>query len=109
MNNAQIQSRVGRRLGIAISEERPCPFCFGIMDKWGIHPESCTAGGDKTAGHNDIRNGLYTSSKRAGAAPILEAKGILNTLRVPQDRGGQGDRRRPADVLLCKGCDIDTG
>ena len=45
LTNAEIKSRVGRRLGVQLCEECPCPFCFGVVDKWGINPESCTAGG----------------------------------------------------------------
>eukprot|EP00973_Karenia_brevis_P004740 651340-Karenia_brevis.AAC.1 len=42
-------------------------------------------------------------------APISEAKGVLNAIRVPAGRGGQDDCRRPADVLLCRACDVETG
>eukprot|EP00973_Karenia_brevis_P095462 12427445-Karenia_brevis.AAC.1 len=78
-----MQSRVGRRLGVAMCEEKACPLCFGVMDKRGIHPECCTAGGDKTVGHKDTRNGLHVNSKRAGMTPILKPKGVSNALRVP--------------------------
>ena len=37
LTNAEVRSRVGRRLGVQVCEETTCPFCFGIMDKWGIH------------------------------------------------------------------------
>eukprot|EP00973_Karenia_brevis_P081667 11321411-Karenia_brevis.AAC.1 len=52
LTNEEVRSRVGRRLGCEICEERPCPFCLGVMDRWGIHAESCTGGGDKTYGHH---------------------------------------------------------
>ena len=29
LTNSAVRSRVGRRLGCAICEERPCPFCLG--------------------------------------------------------------------------------
>eukprot|EP00973_Karenia_brevis_P032592 4499091-Karenia_brevis.AAC.1 len=45
LTNAEVRSRVGRRLGAELCEEKPCPFCLGVVDRWGIHPESCTAGG----------------------------------------------------------------
>ena len=89
------------------------------MDRWGIHPESCTEGGDKTVCHNIVRNDLYAHAKRGAAAPILEAAGILNTLGIEENRGadaggrlrreGVGNLERPADVLLCRGQDIRVG
>ena len=82
LTNAEIKSRVGRRLGVQLCEECPCPFCSGVVDKWGIHPESCTAGGDKTLGHHILRNNLYGHGRRAGAVPVLEAAGVLEVLGV---------------------------
>eukprot|EP00973_Karenia_brevis_P004080 560130-Karenia_brevis.AAC.1 len=32
LTNAEIRSRVGRRLGVELCEERPCPFCLGVVD-----------------------------------------------------------------------------
>ena len=32
LTNAEITSRIGRRVGAEICEEGPCPFCFGVMD-----------------------------------------------------------------------------
>jgi len=100
-----------------LCEESACPFCFGVMDRWGIHAESCTAGGDKTLGHHIIRNDLYAQSKRGAAAPILEAGGILDVLGLDDGGaraggaagGGQRNLERPADVLLTRGHDIRIG
>eukprot|EP00973_Karenia_brevis_P077768 10806529-Karenia_brevis.AAC.1 len=82
------------------------------MDRWGIHAESCTGGGDKTYGHHIVRNDLYAQSKRGNTGPVLEASGVLNMLGVGDHRGaGQGEgggRERPADVLLCRAHDIRT-
>ena len=47
LTNAEVQYGVGRRLGCALCEERPCLFCLGIMDKCRAHCESCTAGGTR--------------------------------------------------------------
>ena len=85
------------------------------MDEWGIHAESCTAGGDKTSGHHAVRNDLYVQSKRGATAPVLEASGVLNVLGISAaDRGvgpvgDQATAERPADVLLCRAHDIVTG
>ena len=49
LTNAEVQYGVGRRLGVPLCEECPCPFCLGVMDKWGAHCESCMGGGDKLA------------------------------------------------------------
>jgi hypothetical protein len=119
LTNPEFRSRVGRRLGQELCEEGACPFCFGVMDRWGIHAESCTAGGDKTVGHHILRNDLYAHAKKGNTFPVLEAAGILTTLGVDENRGGavgprarrEGGRNleRPADVLLCRGQDIRVG
>lgn len=119
LTNQELRSRVGRRLGQELCEECPCPFCFGVMDRWGIHAESCTAGGDKTVGRNIIRNGIYAHSQRGATAPILEAGGVLGTLGLEEPRGrsavgctgrpGERNLERPADVLLCRGQDVRVG
>ena len=109
MSNAEVRSRVSRRLGKQICEEGPCPLCFGVMDKWGVHAESCMAGGDKTSVHHCIRNSIYRQSRLANFGPQLE-KGVdrmfgLESDRREDDRG----RERPADVLLVRACDVCTG
>ena len=111
LTNAEVRSRVGRRLGCEICEEKPCPFCLGIMDKWGIHAESCTAGGDKTYGHHVVRNDIYGHAKRGGMGPVLEAQGVMSVLGVEYRRGSgqRGGGERPADVLLCRAQDLQTG
>ncbi len=85
LTNQEARSRVQRRLGMELCEEGPYPFCFGVMDRCGIHAESCTARGDQTAGHHVIRDDIYTQSKRASAAPILEVGRILNTLGIEEE------------------------
>eukprot|EP00973_Karenia_brevis_P031395 4331302-Karenia_brevis.AAC.1 len=106
MTNAEIHSRVGRRLGAVLAEERPCPFCLGVIDRFGIHPEVCTGGGDKTAAHHCVRNDLHVHSKRGAVNPVLEAGGVLDSLGLQEDRP---NRERPADVLLCRAQDVQTG
>ena len=63
LTNDEFQSRVKRRLGIEICEERPCPYCFQIMDKFGAHAESCMGGGDKTVMHNQSSSETTYTSK----------------------------------------------
>ena len=75
LTNAEFRSRMGRRLGHELCEESACPFCFGVMDRFGIHPECCMAGGDKTAGHHIIRNDLYGQS-------FVRARGGLRATRM---------------------------
>ena len=106
LTNAEVQYAVGRRLGCVLCEERPCPFCLGIMDKYGAHCESCTAGGDKTVNHNVVRDGIYVHASRAHTAPRLEACGVSRLLGLEDRADGQV---RPADVLLCRAQDIRTG
>jgi hypothetical protein len=106
LTNAEVQYGVGRRLGIELCEECPCPFCLGVMDRWGAHCESCMSGGDKTVIHNAVRDDIYGHSKRAHAAPQLEASGVCRLLGL--DVGGD-TRERPADVLLCRAQDVVVG
>ena len=107
LTNQEVSSRVGRRLGVAICEEGPCPFCFGIRDKWGIHAESCMAGGDKTAAHHCVRNDIFLHAGRGNTGPVLEAAGVLGVLGMQQGQERRGER--PADVLLCRAQGVRTG
>ena len=104
LTNGEIRSGVGRRLGVAIGEEGPCPFCMQCNDEYGIHPECCMGGGDKVTAHNTTRNTLHQHAKAAGARPQLEQGGLLAGRGLP---GGEG--RRPADTLLCSTEGIQTG
>ena len=72
LTNAEIRSRVGRRLGVAIGEEGPCPFCMQGNDAYGIHAETCMGGGDKVTAHNTTRNTIHQHAKTGGATPQLE-------------------------------------
>ena len=102
LTNEEVSSRVGRRLGVAICEEQTCPFYFGIMDRFGIHAESCMAGGDKTAAHHCVRNDVYHHAGRGNTGPVLEAAGVLDMLGVQDAQGRLGER--PADVAMeCTG------
>ena len=106
LTNAEVQYGVGRRLGFELCEECPCPFCLGVMDRFGVHCEACTAGGDKTVNHNGVRDDIYIHARRAHTAPRLEACGVSRLLGLED----AGDRRvRPADVLVCRAQDIRTG
>ena len=90
LTNPEFRSRGGRRLGQELCEECACPFCFGVMDRWGIHAESCTAGGDKTVGHHIVRNDFYAHAKKGNTVPFLEAAGILITSGIDENRVGAG-------------------
>lgn len=94
LSNAEVQYGVGRRLGCELCEEGPCPFCVGVMDKWGAHCESCMAGGDKTVNHNVVRDVLYAHARRAHTAPRLEACGVTRLLGLEGGGGGQSSAAR---------------
>ena len=64
------------------------------------------AGGDKTVNHNNLRDDTYAHARRAHTAPRLEACGVTRLLGL--DDAGDG-RVRPADVLLCRAQDVQTG
>ena len=109
LSNAEVRSRVSRRLGKEICEEGPCPLCFGVMDRWGVHAESCMSGGDKTIVHHCTRNSIKRQCRLANFGPQLE-KGIDRMLGLDSD-GKENDRgrERPADVLLVQARDVCTG
>ena len=106
LSNAEVQYGVGRRLGIELCEECPCPFCLGVMDRFGSHCEACMAGGDKTVNHNIVRDDIYMHAQRAHTAPRLEACGVSRLMGLQDEADGQ---IRPADVLLCRAQDVQTG
>ena len=106
LSNAEVQYGVGRRLGVELCEECACPFCLGVMDRFGAHCESCMAGGDKTVNHNKVRDDIYVQAKRGHTMPQLEAMGVTRLLGLSGSETGQ---ERPADVLLCRAQDINTG
>jgi hypothetical protein len=91
----RLTSRMGRRLGLEICEERACPLCFQVMDSFGSHAESCMAGGDAVARHNETRDNVHRQAKLAGTRPELEKAKLLAGLGTQRDLG-----RRPADTLL---------
>ena len=106
LTNAEVQYGVGRRLGSELCEECPCAFCLGVMDRFGVHCEACTAGGDKTVNHNSVRDDIYIHARRAHTAPRLEACGVSRLLGLDD----AGDRRvRPADVLARSAQHVSTG
>ena len=71
LSNAEVRSRVSRRLGREICSEVPCPLCLGVMDRWGVHVEWCVSRGDKTGAHHRVRNSYHKQAKRANFAPPL--------------------------------------
>ena len=107
LSNSEVQYGVGRRLGVSLCEECPCPFCPGVIDKYGAHCEACMAGGDKTVNHNVVRDDVYAHARRGQTMPRLEACGVMRLLGYEGDR--ETGRERPADVLLCRAQDIRTG
>ena len=68
----------------------PCPKCGMQLDRKGIHPQSCMAGGDATLVHNGLRDVYEDYCKRGGMHPEHELGGLLS----------RDSRERPADVLV---------
>ena len=94
---------MGRRLGIELNKESPCPFCFQIMDVWGAHSESCMASGDTVLLTNEGRDTVHRQAAAGGARPELESGGLFAALGEPGVAG-----RRPADTLLCSAMGMKT-
>ena len=65
-------------------------------------------GGEKTMNHNCTRDNIYIymHSKRTQTQPHLEAAGVTGLLRLDASRD---TRERPADVLLCRAQNVNTG
>jgi len=86
-----------------------CPFCDGIMDRYGDHGCVCCGGGDRTRRHNIIRNASSEGAAVAGLNPELERPGLLPQRPLIGSRCEDGSTppsddnthlRRPADVYI---------
>ena len=88
---ALFQVAVKRRLRMPLfSEDRFCPCCGQVLDRFGDHALVCACGGDRV---------VYEEAREAGARPEREKAGLL-----PQRPDGDGiecklsNGRRPADI-----------
>ena len=83
-----------------------CPFCDGVVDRYGDHCLTCSCGGDRTKRHNLIRNAIFHLCNGSGLNPELERPGLLQPRPLTgslQENGAERDpntNRRPADVYL---------
>ena len=95
LGSQQLYTSVAARLGVDVYDsEVSCFYCGEVVDKLGLHCQSCTAGGDIVVRHNDLRNLLYHFAKRGRLRPELEKAGLL------QEDAIIVNLRRPADVLV---------
>ncbi len=95
--NDAFVDHVAMQLGVDVAEEVvSCSFCGMVCDTRGRHQLSCTAGGDSTLVHNEVRDETYAWCQRARLRPKLEKTGLLHDMELPDGR------RRPADVLVCQ-------
>jgi hypothetical protein len=76
------------------------------MDRFGSDCEAYTAVGDKTVNQNVIRGDFHMHTKRTHTAPSLEACSVSRLMGLQDEADGQ---IRPADVLLCRAQDVQTG
>ncbi len=100
-----------RWLRIPFSEQDvECPYCDGVLDRFGDHALVCCCGGDRTRRHNLLRNMVFYAASAANLHPELERPGLLphrplhgstyeNGVAMGQDDGDPGSRR-PADVYI---------
>ena len=96
LSNSQFRDNTALQLGVDVADEvRPCSFCATPCDVFGRHALSCTAGGDCTLVHDEIKREVFTWCQRARLRPELERSGLLQNIALPDNR------RRPADVLVC--------
>ena len=100
-----------RRLRIAFAEsDVECPFCDGVLDRYGDHALVCCAGGDRTRRHNLLRNMVFHAADAARLHPELEKPGLLRPRPLcgatyesgasVGENDGNTDARRPADVYV---------
>ena len=86
--------------------EYHCPFCDGVVDRFGDHCLVCSCGGDRTKRHNLIRNEVFHLCYSAGLNPELERPGLLRPRPLFGSAYESGEvrdpnvDRRPADVYL---------
>ena len=60
LTNVEVQSGIAHGLGFPLcGESVHAFFVLDTTDKYGIHAESWTVGGDETLKHHTIRNDLY--------------------------------------------------
>ena len=96
LSSAELTTAVKLTLGVDVADGKSlCRFCAAVLDTKGIHPCSCTAGGDVTWRHNQGRDKLFRWAMRGHLNPELEKAGILNEPAVMIT-----SLRRPADVLV---------
>ena len=76
LSNAEVQYGVGRRLGVQLCSEGPCPFCLGVMDRWGAHCESCMSGGTRQS--IIIISGMLYTHRRGARAQRLSWKPLVS-------------------------------
>lgn len=95
MTSAELSITTAMHLGVDVTEGGDaCGFCGAAMDCKGIHPSSCTAGGDITMRHNDVRNIVYRYGRRGCLNAELEKAGVLD------EPGVLVSLSRPADVMV---------
>ena len=79
LSSAELTSAVRLTLGVDVANGGSlCKFCAAVLDTKGIHPCSCTAGGDITSRHNQGRNKLFRWALRGQLNPELEKAGLLS-------------------------------
>ena len=96
LSSAELISSIKLTLGVDVADGNSlCRYCAAVVDAKGIHPNSCTAGGDCTLRHNEVRDKLYRWALRGRLDAELEKAGILDepAVMIPS-------MRRPADVLI---------
>ena len=95
MSGAELSITTALQLGVDVMEGGgSCGFCGATVDSKGVHSGSCTAGGDVTMRHNEVRNIVFRYNRRGCLNAELEKAGILD------DPGVLLSLRRPADVLV---------
>jgi hypothetical protein len=91
MSHAEFQVAALLRLGAPVGIEAPCTRCRQLAsDAFGHHSLCCTAAGDHTRRHNDLRDLVFHRAVAAGLAPEVEPPGLIREDLL----------MRPADVLL---------
>ena len=96
LSSTELTTQVKLTLGVDVADGKSlCRFCAAVLDTKGVHPCSCTAGGDVVSRHNQGRDKIFRWALRGRLNPELEKAGILNEPAVMIN-----SLRRPADVLV---------
>ena len=91
LSSREFANNVAVCLGVDVMEAGgSCSICGAVLDSFGIHCQSCMAGGDAERVRNALRDVVADYCRRGALRPETEASGLLPT----------DGRERPVAVMV---------